>query len=56
MSVPLYWTPDEVPIGSHFAAAPERDAVLLALAFELEQARPWAERWAPYSFVRLAGV
>jgi amidase len=54
MSVPLYWAPDGVPIGSHFAAAPGRDDVLLGLAYQLEQARPWAERWAPYSFPRLA--
>ena len=26
------------------------------LALELEAARPWAERWAPHSFVRLAGA
>ncbi|HTV20462.1 MAG TPA: amidase family protein [Polyangiaceae bacterium] len=54
MSVPLYWTADHVPIGSHFAAAPGREDVLLGLAYELERARPWAERWAPFSFPRLA--
>jgi amidase len=53
MSVPLYWAPGDLPIGSHFAAAPGREDLLLGLAYELEQARPWAERWAPYSFVRL---
>ncbi|HKO91429.1 MAG TPA: amidase family protein, partial [Polyangiaceae bacterium] len=56
MSVPLYWTADELPVGSHFAAAPGREDVLLQLAYELERARPWAERWAPYSFVRLAAA
>jgi len=56
MSVPLYWTADELPIGSHFAAAVGREDVLLGLAYELEQARPWVERWAPYSFVRVANV
>jgi hypothetical protein len=30
--------------------------VLLGLAYELEQAQPWAERWAPYSFVRVASA
>jgi amidase len=54
MSVPLHWAPDGIPIGSHFAAAPGREDVLLGLAYQLEQARPWAERWAPYSFPRLA--
>jgi len=56
MTVPLYWTSDGVPIGTQLAAAPGRDARLMALAYELEAARPWAERWAPYSFVRLAGA
>jgi amidase len=54
MSVPLHWAADDVPIGSHFAAAPGREDLLLGLAYQLEQARPWAERWAPYSFPRLA--
>jgi amidase len=56
MSVPLYWAPGDLPIGSHFAAAPGREDLLLGLAYELERARPWAERWAPYSFVRVAGA
>lgn len=54
MSVPLHWAAGDLPIGSHFAAAPGREDLLLGLAYELEQARPWADRWAPYSFVRLA--
>ena len=56
MSVPLHWSPAGAPIGSHFAAAPGREDLLLGLAYELEAARPWAERWAPYSFVRVAGA
>jgi amidase len=56
MSVPLYWTERGVPIGSHFAAAPGREGLLIALAYELEAARPWADRWAPFSFVRVAGA
>jgi amidase len=43
MSVPLHWNA-ELPIGIHFAARPGDDARLLALAHELEQARPWAHR------------
>jgi amidase len=54
MSVPLYWTSDGVPIGTQLAAAPGQDARLMALAYELEAARPWADRWAPHSFVRMA--
>lgn len=53
MSVPLYWSEGAVPIGSHFAARRGSEGVLLALAYELEAARPWADRWAPFSFPTL---
>lgn len=53
MSVPLHWSEEGLPIGSHFAAAPGADALLLGLAYQLEAARPWSNRWAPYSFPRL---
>jgi len=50
MSVPLYWSAESgLPIGSHFSAKPGADAMLYELAFELEQARPWKDQWAPYS-------
>jgi amidase len=50
MSVPLYFnTPTGVPIGSMFTAAPGADGLLYELAFALEAARPWAQRWAPHS-------
>ena len=44
MSVPLSWTKDLLPVGSQFAAWRGGDAMLLALAYELEAARPWAKR------------
>lgn len=47
MSVPLYWTPDGLPIGSHFAARFAEEGTLLALAAQLEQAQPWAARVPP---------
>jgi amidase len=53
MSVPLHFPEDGPPIGTHFAAAPGADALLLGLAYQLEQARPWKDRWAPYSIPAL---
>src|SRR5215510_7685984 len=47
MSVPLYWTRDGLPIGSQFAAWRGGEATLLGLAYELEEARPWAKKRPP---------
>lgn len=47
MSVPLGWSPDGLPIGSMFSGRRGDDALLLALALELEAARPWASRKPP---------
>ncbi|MFA9462450.1 amidase family protein [Thiohalorhabdus sp. Cl-TMA] len=47
MSVPLSMSGRGLPIGSHFAARPGDDALLLGLAYELEQAAPWAGRLPP---------
>ena len=44
MSVPLFVDGAGLPLGSHFAAGPGGEARLLALAYELEAARPWADR------------
>ncbi|GIK49722.1 MAG: 6-aminohexanoate-cyclic-dimer hydrolase [Alphaproteobacteria bacterium] len=44
MSVPLGWSSDGLPIGAHFSAAKGQERRLLELAYELEQARPWAGR------------
>ncbi len=44
MSVPLSASQQGLPIGSHFAARPGADAVLLGLAYELEEAAPWVGR------------
>jgi amidase len=47
MSVPLSWNEAGLPIGSQFAAPVGGEKVLFELAFELEQARPWADKYAP---------
>jgi amidase len=44
MSVPLAWSQSGLPIGAHFSAAPAQERRLLELAYELEQAQPWANR------------
>ncbi|NEP87558.1 MAG: amidase [Okeania sp. SIO2C2] len=50
MSVPLNWNDESgLPIGTMFQAAIGNDKMLYELAYELEEARPWKEHWAPYS-------
>lgn len=53
MSVPLSWNAAGLPIGSQFAASLGQEATLLALAYELEEARPWKDKWAPTSAINL---
>lgn len=53
ISLPLAWSAQGLPIGSQFAAANGAEASLLALAYELEEAKPWADKWAPNSAVKL---
>jgi amidase len=45
MSVPLEWNEAGLPIGLHFAGRYAQDATLFRLAGQLEQARPWKDRW-----------
>jgi amidase len=44
MSVPAAWSNAGLPIGAQFGAAMGGEATLLGLAYELEEARPWAGR------------
>ncbi|MFT3762272.1 MAG: amidase family protein [Pseudoxanthomonas sp.] len=49
ISLPLSASGQGLPIGSMFAADRGREDLLLALAYELEAARPWRERWPAVS-------
>ena len=43
MSLPLHQSRDGLPLGMHFSADHGDERTLLELAFELEQASPWAQ-------------
>jgi amidase len=47
VSLPLHWSDDGLPVGVQLVAGPWQDGALLALAAQLEQARPWAQRRPP---------
>lgn len=47
MSVPLYWTSSNLPVGSMFSAATGNEMILFQMAAQLEKARPWGEKLPP---------
>ena len=47
ISLPLNVNDDGLPIGSHLVAPYGREDVLLRVAAQLEEARPWADRRPP---------
>jgi amidase len=47
ISLPLHWTTEGLPIGVQLGAAYAREDVLIRLASQIEQARPWSDRIPP---------
>ncbi len=47
LSVPLHWTDDGLPVGTMLVGRPADEVTLIALAAQLEEARPWADRHPP---------
>jgi amidase len=45
MSLPLGWSSNGLPIGSHFHSSLGTEQLLLELALQLEEARPWKDKW-----------
>ena len=49
VSLPLHWTDAGMPIGVQLVDPPLGDALLLRVASQVEEARPWADRQPPHS-------
>jgi len=47
ISLPLHWTPGDLPVGVMLVGRPADEAHLLALAAQLEAAAPWRDRHPP---------
>jgi amidase len=47
VNLPLYWTPDGLPIGVMLAGRMGGEATLISLSAQVEAARPWKDRHPP---------
>jgi amidase len=47
INVPLWWTPEGLPMGTQFVGRVGEEATLLQLATQLETAQPWFDRRPP---------
>ncbi len=44
VSLPLFWSADDLPIGVQLMGRPSGEAALIRVSAQLEQARPWRDR------------
>ena len=49
ISLPLHWSDDGLPVGVQIIAAQGREDLLVRVASQLEEARPWADKRPPIS-------
>ncbi len=45
ISLPLHWTVSDIPVGLQLAAPYAREDMLIRVASQLEEAKPWKDRW-----------